>query len=124
MNLLSVLPREIATLGGLHLTAIEGVFDSSPESSRLEYLMAEAETSTEFQLLDNLKLAKIGLQIVVESPTASPSLSGVITGEFKIGEAVVSVSASAPELRFSGALTSGEIKFVDLVKLFKPGVDS
>ena len=129
VNLLSVFPQEIATLGGLHLTAIEGLFDSKANSLGLQYFMADAETTDELKLFGNLSLAKVGLRVLVESPADSATLSGTVTGEFRIGKegdeepAIIAVSAGAPELYFRGALTSGVIRIEDLIALFIPGVD-
>ena len=129
VNLLSSLPESITTLGGIKLSYMEALYDSSTEHPSLQYISAMAVASEPLPLPllpQQAALEDLTLTLTVSSPgnVSARQLSADVSGMFRLNKRddgpVIAVAASAPQLIFQGQLVSGEIGIEDLINLFVP----
>ncbi|WP_198539948.1 hypothetical protein, partial [Streptomyces sp. CT34] len=119
---LTRLPAPFTHLDDLGLTALGVCYD--PKKKAAESLTFTMATTKAVPLLGAIALKEIEVETTVSAPgsLADRSVATRFRGTFSIGEAVVVVAATTPEMVFSGQLTHGTVKITDLLAAFLPGV--
>ena len=124
VDLTQSLPAPFDAAFGFGPINVQLVYDS--KNNRIDYIGAIMSTDKPYELLPTLNMDSITANVTVQNPAVIDKRTTTwnIQGIFKIGTdnpGIIAVGLSGPSIIFNGALTSGEIKVVDLFNMFLPG---
>ncbi|BAI76249.1 hypothetical protein AZL_d04230 (plasmid) [Azospirillum sp. B510] len=124
LNLVQSLPSPLNALSGFGLREAQFVYDQT--AAAIESLTFTFSTDSPWILLKDpaISLAPT-IVYTISAPGDLENRSWMInaTGDFTIGGGTVTISTQYPDFQVSGALTDGEIKIADLVKLLGAVLD-
>ena len=124
IDLVNILPPPFNILSDLGVEKVELIYDYEKQDVPSLGLIVKNNRTDPLPLVDKVALENIEIQIGVIQPKTSRTIDVTASGEFVIGsgdnKGVITTSISYPDLIFQGSLTSGEVKFEDLLATFLP----
>ncbi len=124
VNLVQTLPPPLNTLADLGLANVETAYGLKEKKLDSLSFVIKSNSKDPLQLVGKISLGDLEIQTLIIDPLKEQKASVQASGMFQIGSGEdagkVTVTVAYPDFVFTGKLTSGVIKFEDMLATFLP----